>query len=79
MSTYEAYILNNILVVTSEREKIGVGGYIDLVNRKIQLDRCNLRILDRAGNEVIPSIKLNQQSCSSLLHYNDRWFKEDKN
>ena len=66
MSTFEAYIFDNRLVLTSTREKAGIGGYIELDDKTVHLDSCKLRVLDGHGHEVIPTIHLTEESCQRL-------------
>jgi hypothetical protein len=74
MSTYEAFILGDVLMLTSNRDKAGIGGLIEMKGRKIQIDRCKLRIFDRIGNLVIPGVQLSYDSCVTMHVYNDKWF-----
>jgi hypothetical protein len=67
MSTYEAYIFDNRLVLTSTREKTGIRGYIDLDNKTLQLDSRKLRVLDGYGKEVIPTVQLTEESSKDIL------------
>lgn len=73
MSVYEANILGDILILTSEKSG-EVGGLIEMKDRKIQLDRCKLRVFDKQGKQVIPGVQLNVDSCVSMTVYSDKWF-----
>lgn len=75
MSEYEAFIVGNVLMLTSQREEAGIGGIIEMRDRKLQLDRCKLRVFDRRGMQVIPGIQLTYESCVSMVSYGDKWFK----
>jgi hypothetical protein len=74
MSTYEAFILGDVLVLTSKKEQAGIGSLIEIKDRKIQLDRCKLRVFDRGGNQVIPGVQLDYDSCVTMSIYSDKWF-----